>query len=346
MGLKLAIVGATGLVGQQLISIIDSQRPDLDAVGLYASEASAGSRLRVLGRERPVKALAECRFNSYDASFFCVGDDLSARYVPHAVSGGCAVVDKSNAFRLDPQVPLVVAGVNHDTVTAEHHLVANPNCTTIVLTHALAPLHRRFGLEHVFAATYQSVTGAGRAGAEQLHRELQAMGVDTTTWRLSRPDPDAIAYNVLPRIGSIDAQGRAGEEAKLVHESRKILGAPELPIAVHAVRVPVLIGHAIAVTVRLTAATNAEEISAAWREAVDVRLLEEGVPTPVSTTGHDQVEVGRLREEPERPHSWSFFVCGDNLQIGAALNGWRILGVMETLGSVPGFIQRQGAIDA
>jgi aspartate-semialdehyde dehydrogenase len=346
MGLKLAIVGATGLVGQQLITIIDAQRPDLESVGLIASESSAGSRLDVLGRQCPVMALGDCDFSAYDASFFCVGDELSARFVPEAVSGGSAVVDKSNAFRLDDQVPLVVAGINSDTITAEHRLVANPNCTTIVLAHALAPLHRRFGLELVFAATYQSVTGAGRPGAEALHGGIQTTSFDPDTWRPLQPQPDSIAYNLHPRIGAIDVQGRAGEEAKLVSESRKILAAPGLPFAAHAVRVPVLVGHAIAVTVRLSTRASADELCQTWREAADVRLLGDTAPTPVSAAGHDQVEVGRLRAEPDMERTWSFFVCGDNLRIGAALNGWRILAVMEALGTVPSFTQRQGATDA
>lgn len=346
MGLKLAIVGATGLVGQQLISIIDAQRPKLDTVGLFASESSAGSQLRVLGREHLVRALSSCDFSAYDACFFCVGDELSASYVPQAIGSGCVVVDKSNAFRLDPRVPLVVAGINNDAITVEHRLVANPNCTTIVLAHALAPLHRRLGLELVFAATYQSVTGAGRPGAELLHREIQATSIDPQTWRLVQPQPDAIAYNVQPRIGSIDAQGRAAEEAKLVNESRKILGTSDLPFVSHAVRVPVLVGHSIAVTVRLRTPATIDDLRQTWREAVDVRLLDDVLPTPISSTGHDQVEVGRLRAEPDSERAWSFFVCGDNLQIGAALNGWRILAMMEALGTVPSFTQRQGATDA
>lgn len=345
MGLKLAIVGATGLVGQELLSIIDAERPQLDRLGLYASEASAGSQLPVRGETIAVSKLDHCDFGCYDAAFFCVGDELSARYVPAALDAGCAVVDKSNAFRLSPDVPLVVAGVNDSAITAATSLVANPNCTTIVLVHALAPLSQRFGLEAVYAATYQSVTGAGRAGGEQLREDLKLAQPDTRTGRLSSAQADGIAYNVQPRIGNLDEAGRAGEEAKLVHESRKILRQPALPLIAHAVRVPVLVGHSIAVTIQLQQHVSAAELQSVWQASPDLRFMGEELPTPVGCATHDQVELGRLRAEADLERCWSFFVCGDNLRIGAALNGWRLLRIMEAVQLLPEFAAAQGVTD-
>lgn len=346
MGLKLAIVGATGLVGQELINIMNALQPRLDRVGLFASEAGAGTQFTVLDAVLNVTPLPECDFASFDAAFFCVGDELSAHYVPLALKTGCAVVDKSNAFRLQPGVPLIVAGVNDNAVTGQDTLVANPNCTTIVLVHALAPLQRRFGLEQVFAATYQSATGAGRRGGEALCAGIARAEVDSRTWRPIGIDAAGPAYNVLARIGPLDQQGRAAEEAKLVEESRKIFGQPSLPFVAHAVRVPVLVGHSIAATVKLSQPATEADLRSAWEADKDVCYRDAECPTPVSSATHDQVEVGRLRSEAGLERSWSFFVSGDNLRIGAALNGWRILQLIERIGIVPAFSTRQGGIDA
>jgi aspartate-semialdehyde dehydrogenase len=224
-------------------------------------------------------------------------------------------------------VPLVVAGVNDSAIHADTPLVANPNCSTIILTHALRPLLDRFGLRSVWAATYQSVSGAGRSGAQSLlvgiEDSLASVGVDLHV----RPELNSagFAHNVIPAIGRIDSDGRCSEETKLVKETRKILDLPELPVIAHAVRVPVLVGHSIAVTVKLEAAAEPDAIVAAWEASPDVRWMAAGVPTPISAMHHPQVETGRLRAEPQLQHGWSFFVSGDNLNLGAALNGWRIL---------------------
>lgn len=334
-GLRLAIAGATGLVGQELLRIIQAQGPKIDQLGLFASSHSAGQSQQWLGREWTVQDLASCDFALYDLAFFCIGDELSAKYVPDAMAAGCAVVDKSNAFRLDPAVPLVVSGVNDSVITAESKLVANPNCSTIILVHALAPLLSRFGLERVWVATYQSVSGAGGPGVEKLEAELALAGVPTAL--LARPELGAggFAYNVVPGIGRLDSLGRCGEETKLVEESRKILTQPELPLIAHAVRVPVVVGHSMAVTVELSHPASEAEIIAAWHDAADMRFTNSELPEPVSSARLDQVEAGRLRAEPQLEHGWSFFISGNNLRLGAALNGWRIMRQMLAAGVVP-----------
>jgi len=336
MGLKLAVIGATGLVGRELLRIMAAEHFTPGSLGLFASEQSAGGSIEWRGRNWPVMALAGCDFSQYDAAFFCVGDELSTEYVPRALSAGCTVVDKSNSYRLDYGVPLVVPGVNDDAITAGTRLVANPNCTTIVLLHALAPLAARFGLRRMFVATYQSVSGAGKPGVAKLQDEYQAMSSSGKgIGELVPGDAGYIAFNVQARIGGLDEQGRAGEEVKLIEESRKILGLPELKIACHAVRVPVFVGHAIAVSVELREPAASAELEAAWAGYASVKYMDDELPTPVGSARHDRVEVGRLRSELALTHGWSFFVCGDNLNIGAALNGWSILKLLATAGAVP-----------
>lgn len=331
MGLKLAVAGATGLVGQELLRIVE-QHTGIEQLGLLASAASAGTMQSWLGRQWQVEDLAECSFAQYDAAFFCVGDELSAKHVPRALAAGCAVVDKSNAFRLAPDVPLVVGGVNDQAIKPASKLVANPNCSTIILAHALAPLARKYGLRRVWAATYQSVSGAGGPGVEQLAREIADRGAPHELLKRPQTDAESFAYNVVPAIGRLDGLGRCGEEAKLVEETRKILGQPQLQVIAHSARVPVVIGHSIAVTVELDEQAPADELADAWWEAPDVLYMGEGLPEPLSAARHDQVEVGRLRPEPQLKHGWSFFVSGDNLRLGAALNGWRILETMIETG--------------
>jgi aspartate-semialdehyde dehydrogenase len=319
---RIAIAGATGLVGRELLRIAEQSSLQHDP-GLFASAGSVGRQLPYSGRGLPVSDLAECDYTAFDAVFFCVGDELSARYVPGAVDAGCLVVDKSNAFRLNPTVPLVVAGVNDPALDANDRLAANPNCSTIILTHALGPLQEHFGLRGVWTATYQSISGAGLSPAQDMLETLRSSpSLDAL---VARPELDAnhIALNVIPKIGALDDTDRCGEETKLVRESRKVLALPKLPIVVHAVRVPVAIGHSLAVTVELGRAVTALDITAVWSASTHLRVMHDTPPTPLSSMRHVQVEIGRLRQE-EAPNTWSFFISGDNLTLGAALNGWRI----------------------
>jgi aspartate-semialdehyde dehydrogenase len=334
-GMRLAVAGATGLVGQELLRIIQAQGPKIGELGLYASSHSAGQVQHWLDREWTVRDLAQCDFAGYDLAFFCIGDELSAKFVPEALAAGCAVIDKSNAFRLDPAVPLVVSGVNDAAITAESKLVANPNCSTIILTHALAPLLNTFGLDRVWVATYQSVSGAGNPGVQDLSMALALAGEPSAMLEQPELPPGSFAYNVVPGIGLLDRLGRCSEEAKLVDETCKILAKPSLPMITHAARVPVVVGHSMAVTVELSRPAAEAEIIAAWRAAPDVRFLGELLPEPISSARLDQVEAGRLRSEPQLRHGWSFFISGNNLRLGAALNGWRIMRLMLDAGVIP-----------
>lgn len=321
---RTAIVGATGLVGARLLEIARNAAVPGNQLGLFASSASAGHPVLYRDTELVVEDLANCNFSSFRGVLFCIGDELSARYVPQALDAGCLVVDKSNAFRMNPEVPLVVAGVNDAAVDGESRLAANPNCTTIVLCHALAPLAAAFGLKSVWTATYQSVSGAGRDAAAGLLAETTEL-IESFSGAPAQPgNPETIGFNVLPAIGAMDDSGRCSEEAKLINETRKILSSPALHVIAHTVRVPVTVGHAVAVTVELETQASTAELQAKWRDAADLRYLETGMPTPAGSARHDQVEVGRLRQEDSAGRLFSFFACGDNINIAAALNGWRI----------------------
>lgn len=333
MALSIAIVGATGLVGRELLRIIEADLPQA-RLGLFASASSAGKRLPFAGAELEVQELAKADFSQFNAALFCIGDELSAEYVPRALAAGCCVVDKSNAFRLDPQVPLVVAGVNDAAVASASRLCANPNCSTIILAHALAPLQRAFGLARVWASTYQSVSGAGTPGVERLSQQLRDTGSADELLARRHYDPAQFAYNVVPSIGRCDDLARCSEEAKLVEETRKILARPELPVIAHAVRVPVVVGHSISATVELKQPASLAEVAEVWKSSPDLAWMDSALPTPLGSARHDKAEVGRLRAEPGVVNGINFFVSGDNLRLGAALNGWRILTLMRAAGAV------------
>jgi aspartate-semialdehyde dehydrogenase len=333
MGVRLAIAGATGLVGQKLLEIIARERGDIEHIGCFASRESAGKTVRCGTDELTVEALADCDFHDYDAAFFAIGDELSAHYAPLANAAGCAVVDKSNAFRMHPGVPLVVAGVNDTAIDTSSQLVANPNCSTIILMHALGPIEREFGISKIFATTYQSVSGAGGSGVDALASQISAGPDARQIVQGAEADSDGFAYNVVPAIGGM-RDGRCSEERKLIEESKKILGRPELIVVAHAARVPVVVGHSIAVTFELQRLVTREQLISVLDHAPDVIYMEDELPSPLTSQQHIAVEVGRLRGEEGLDNGWSCFVSGDNINIGAALNGWRILQLMHKHGVV------------
>ena len=333
MGVRLAVAGATGLVGQRLLQIIAREGGDIAHIGCFASRESAGKTVRCGSRELTVQALADCDFREYDAAFFAIGDELSAHYVPLANAAGCAVVDKSNAFRMHPDVPLVVGGVNDDAVDARSMLVANPNCSTIILMHALGPIEREFGLSKIFATTYQSVSGAGGSGVDALAQQMAVAPTPHDIVHGAEVDSDGFAYNVVPAIGGM-RDGRCSEERKLIEESRKILHRPDITVVAHAARVPVVVGHSIAVTFELQRLVTREQLVTVLDHAPDVIYMEDGLPSPLTSQHHIAVEVGRLRGEEGLDNGWSMFISGDNINLGAALNGWRILQLMRKHGTV------------
>ncbi|MBE3591081.1 MAG: aspartate-semialdehyde dehydrogenase [Firmicutes bacterium] len=325
-GYRVAVVGAPGAVGSRVLRVLEERRFPVRVLRALGSERSAGSRVRFAGEELPVERASAAALDGIDLAFFAVGDAVSRELAPEARRRGAVVVDKSNAFRMEPDVPLVVPEVNADALEGHRGLVASPNCSTIQLVVALAPLHREAGLRSVTVATYQAVSGSGAEAMEELRRQAEGYLAGDEPPPGVYPHP--IAFNVLPQCDRFLDDGSTREEMKLVLEPRKILGLPELAVAATAVRVPVFIGHSEAVWAefeRPLSVVRAREILAS---APGVALRDDpqaGVyPTPREAAERDEVLVGRLRPDPVRPHGLSLWIVADNLRKGAATNAVQI----------------------
>lgn len=338
----LAVVGATGAVGTTMIGIIDARESvPWSEIRLIASPRSAGTVLRVRGEDVTVLALAPEVFDGVDVALFDVPDEVSARWAPVAAARGAVVVDNSGAFRMDPDVPLVVPECNAAAAAARPKgIIANPNCTTLSMMAVVGALHREFGLAALVVASYQAASGAGQAGIDRLRAELAAVAGQEVGDRsgdvaqalaglpADSPFPAPLALNVVPWAGSVKDDGWSSEELKVRNESRKILGIPDLKVSATCVRVPVITTHALVVH-----ATFAREVSVeAARTVLDAQPTvvvrddpAAGVwPTPADTVGGDPTVVGRLRQALDFPNTLELFVCGDNLRKGAALNTYEI----------------------
>lgn len=342
---NLAVVGATGAVGSVMRSIL-TERPDIwGEIRLVASARSAGRRLPVRGEEVEVRALAPEVFDGVDIAMFDVPDEVSAQWAPIAASRGTVVIDKSGAFRMDADVPLVVPEVNPEAVRERPRgIIATPNCTTLAMMAAMGALHRRWRLTALVVATYQAVSGSGKAGADRLYDELAAVAGDRTLGQTAgdvrkavdqvlgsadpSPFPAPVALNVVPWAGSLKDDGWSSEELKVRNESRKILGIPDLKVSATCVRVPVVTTHSLAVHATFAEPLTVAEARAALDDAPTVVVLDDpaaGVfPTPVDVVGTDPTYVGRIRQALDFPNTLDLFVVGDNLRKGAALNAAEI----------------------
>jgi aspartate-semialdehyde dehydrogenase len=331
--MRVGVVGATGLVGTEMLRLLHERAFPVAELRAYASSRSEGRTLPFGDGEVTCRVLADGCFDGLDLVVIDVDDPLALEWAPQAVASGARVVDNSAAFRTDPDVPLVVSEVNPDDVhELPKGIVSCPNCTTMVLVTALAPLHRAAGIDRMVVSTYQSVSGAGQPGmreldeqwtkgAGQMDRYARAAAVDDgmhagEVW--DRP----IAGNVIPLAGSLKEAGYTSEEWKLVNESRKILHAPDLRATATCVRVPVYVGHAMSANVQFSNALTKADAVALLADAPGLRLVDggDGHPTPLEGAGIDPVLVGRLREDPSQPNTLDLWVTGDNLRKGAALN--------------------------
>ncbi|HET6193814.1 MAG TPA: aspartate-semialdehyde dehydrogenase [Trebonia sp.] len=331
----LAVVGATGAVGTVMLDLLSTRENVWGEIRLIASPRSAGRRLPVRGGKTEVTVLSEEAFDGVDVAMFDVPDEVSAAWVPAAAARGAVCVDNSGAFRMDPEVPLVVPEVNPaDAARRPKGIIANPNCTTLSLIVAVGALHRDFGLEELIVASYQAASGAGQAGIDTLYGQLDKLaGTRSLGQRAGDlrgtvgdlgPFPAPLALNVVPWAGSLRDEGWTSEELKIRNESRKILGLPSLRVNATCVRVPVVTTHSVAVHARFSRPVGR---AAAWdtlRAAPGVVLCDEPsrgeFPTPADVVGTDPTWVGRVRESLDDPNGIEFFVCGDNLRKGAALN--------------------------
>lgn len=321
---KIAVVGATGAVGEAMLSIlVERGFPIADVVAL-ASNRSAGSEVDFGRRKLTVCDLADFDPIGIDIALFSAGGAISGQYAPKFVAAGAVVIDNSSAYRYHDDVPLVVAEVNPEAMANRPRgIIANPNCSTMQMLVALAPIHRAVGITRINVATYQSVSGAGRMAMEELGRQTAAM------LNFQRHDPDKfpvqIAFNVIPQIDVFEDNGYTREEMKLVWETRKILGDPDIQVNPTAVRVPVFYGHAEAVHIETRGKISVEQVHALLAAAAGVEVVDErvagGYPTPAGhAAGTDPVYVGRIREDISHPRGLNLWIVADNIRKGAALN--------------------------
>jgi aspartate-semialdehyde dehydrogenase len=320
-----AILGATGLVGETLTGILAERKFPVKELHLFASEASAGSKVKFQDREVTVAALNDADFAKCDVVFSALDENLSQKVLPKAVKH-CLVIDKSSAFRLKEDVPLVVPEVNGAKIACHKNLIATPNCTTIPLVMVLAPLGCQFGLKRVVVASYQSASGAGRDALEQYRYENEFLALDQAPDKAgTSPFPRQLAGNVIPQIGSFGHDGYTGEERKLIDETRKILERPDLAVTVTCVRVPVAVGHGLAVVVELEKKATPKQVRAVLDDAPGLEVADgEDYPTPLDAAGRDEVLVGRIRKDTASETGINCWVVSDNLRKGAALNAVQI----------------------
>jgi len=335
----LAVVGATGAVGTVMLSIL-SQREDVwGEIRLVASERSAGKVLKVRGEDLVVQALTPEVFDGVDVAMFDVPDEISAKWAPIAVSRGVVAVDNSGAFRMDPDVPLVVPEVNPAQVrNRPKGIISNPNCTTLTMMDAIGTLHAGWGLKELVVASYQAASGAGQPGIDRLYDEVAVLAGNREAGQHAgnvraavndklgedSPFPAPLALNVVPWAGSLKEDGWSSEELKVRNESRKILGIPDLKVSATCVRVPVITTHSLAVHAVFEKSLTADDARQALVQAPSVVVLDDPAagewPTPADVVGSDPTFVGRIRQSLDFPNSIDLFVCGDNLRKGAALN--------------------------
>jgi aspartate-semialdehyde dehydrogenase len=319
---NVAILGATGAVGRTMLRVLEERRVAVDRLTLLASPRSAGEAVFWRGARWTVEVPAPGCFRGVDVALFSAGAERARAWGPRAAEEGAVVVDNSSAWRMDPQVPLVVPEVNAAAAAERPRgIVANPNCSTIQMVVALEALRRAAGLARVTATTFQSVSGAGETGREALRRELAGEAAPDSP--IARP----IAGNAVPRIGDFDAEGWTGEERKMMLETRKILSLPDLPVSATCVRVPVDVGHAVQVAVETERELSAAEAARALAAFPGIRLHADPAdfPTPLEVAGLDEVHVGRLRADPYLPRVLHLWVVADNLRKGAATNAVQIL---------------------
>lgn len=327
-GGRVAVAGVTGLVGRTILQVLEERGFPVAELVPLASERSSGRRLPFRGDEVEVRTLDEDSFEGCDVVFFSAGASISRRFAPIAARHARWVIDNSSAFRMDPAVPLVVPEVNGHALKGYCGIIANPNCSTIQMVMALAPLHRRFGLESVVVATYQSVSGTGAKGMRALEHEMA-----TGQRHPDSPYPHPIAYNVLPHIDTFGDDGWSGEERKMINETRKIMGVPDLHIVPTTARVPVRVGHSEAVYARFSTPVDPEAARAVLADAPGVTIedspKDNRYPLALGAAGRDDVLVGRIRQLPDDERALSFWIVADNVRKGAASNA---VGVAEAAG--------------
>jgi aspartate-semialdehyde dehydrogenase len=331
--MRLALVGATGAVGETVLRVLDERAVSISEFGAFASR-ERDEPLSFRGRDVHVRAATAAALDGFDVILFASSEDASADFAEGCVRGGAIVIDNSPAFRMRDDVPLVVPEINAHAIRPEHRIFSVANCTAIVLVMGLAPILRAAGLRSVRTATYQAVSGAGRAGLEELAAGERA-AIDGGEEPAPRTFAARIARNIIPKVGAFDESGDTGEERKIVAETRKILEHPRLHVAATSVRVPVRTAHSAAVFVETERDTDAGDLSRAFADASGVAFHPRGIVTPRDVEGSDLVHVARLRSESGSRRHFQFWVVGDQLRKGAATNAVQILELLAARNLLP-----------
>jgi len=325
-GKTVAVVGATGAVGTEMLRVLEKRDFPVARLRLYASECSRGRKLAFKGEEVPVEVLGEADFKGVDIALFSAGSGRSRQFAPRAVADGAVVVDNSSAFRMDPGVPLVIPEINPHAIGRHQGIIANPNCTTIVTLMAVWPLHRAGRVRRMITASYQATSGAGMRAMLELEEQTRAWAAGECL-RVEQ-FPYQIAFNLIPHIGDFGPDGYTEEEMKMVNETRKIFEDEEIMISATTVRVPVLRAHSVAVWVDLERPLGVEEARKLLAEAPGVVVVDDPArrryPMPLDASGRDEVLVGRIRKDLSSPAGLAMWVSGDQLLKGAALNAVQI----------------------
>ena len=329
--LRVAVVGATGAVGAEMIKVLERRNFPVGSLKPLASARSTGRTVAFRGRQVPVEVLGEASFAGVDLALFSAGGGISKTYAPVAVRAGCTVVDNSSAFRADPQVPLVVPPLNAADALEHHGIVANPNCTTAITLMALFPLHRAFGCRRIFASSYQAVSGTGAKAIEELKRQVEEIVSGRPVTR--EVYPHQIAFNVLPHVDAFLPSGYTKEEMKMENEGRKIMHHPAFRASVTCVRVPVYRAHSVAVSAEFERPVSLDAARAALAKAPGLQVVDDPAqaeyPMPLFATDRDDCAVGRLRLDCALDNGLCFWVSGDQLLRGAALNAVEIAEVLH-----------------
>ena len=320
--IKLALVGATGLVGRTAIKVLEEKNLPIDEYIFFASAKSAGSKVELLGKEYVVQELTEESFNDHiDYAIFCAGGEVSKKYAPLAASKGTIVIDNSSAFRMDKDVPLVVPEVNPEDIEKHHGIIANPNCSTIQAVVALKPLDDKYKIKRIIYSTYQAVSGAGQKGIEDLENTMK--GLEPKKW------PHPIAHNCLPHIDVFLDNGYTKEEMKMIEETKKILHRDDLKVTATTVRVPVMNSHSESINVEFFNDFVINELKDSLKNSPGIILQDEPdkdiYPLATNATGSDEVYVGRLRRDDTVDFGINMWVVADNIRKGAASNAVQIL---------------------
>ena len=321
-GYRLAIVGATGLVGQEFIRVLEQRNFPIESIDMLASDRSAGKKVNFAGEDIEVRETTADSFQEIDIALFSAGAEVSRYFSPLAVKAGAVVVDNSSAFRMDPKVPLVVPEVNPEDIRWHNGIIANPNCSTIQMVVAIYPLHRVNPIKRIVVDTYQAVSGTGKAAIDEL--TTQSRQILNGQSVIPHVYPHQIAFNALPEIGVFLDNGYTKEEWKMVEETRKIMHADEIAVSATCVRVPVYTGHSEAVSIEFASVMSPDDASRFLAQAPGVKLLDDNsislYPQAWPSAGTDEVFVGRIRQDASCATGLVMWVVADNLRKGAALN--------------------------